>query len=117
MVSAGAGSYVILQAHGHRKVAHGGSIGGVDAAFAIHPSFVSIPSGFDPVEKPLSLAMGTKDSLLPMGQIRQIQDAMAKKADVPHEIRIYEDQVHGFALRGDSSSNKDKKAIEDAEKQ
>lgn len=47
----------------------------------------------------------------------QIQDVLAKKTDVPHEIRIYEDQVHGFALRSDWSSEKDKKAMDDAERQ
>merc|ERR1712000_733108 len=45
------------------------------------------------------------------------QDVMAKKTDLPHELRIYEDQVHGFALRGDWSSEKDKKSMDDAEKQ
>jgi hypothetical protein len=32
-------------------------------------------------------------------------------------MQIYEDQVHGFALRSDWSSDKDKKAMDDAEKQ
>jgi len=31
--------------------------------------------------------------------------------------QIYEDQVHGFALRSDWSSEKDKEAMDDAEKQ
>lgn len=31
--------------------------------------------------------------------------------------KIYEDQIHGFALRSDWSSDKDKKAMDDAEKQ
>ncbi len=31
--------------------------------------------------------------------------------------KIYEDQIHGFALRGDWSSDKDKKAMDDAEQQ
>jgi dienelactone hydrolase len=42
---------------------------------------------------------------------------MAEKTDVPHELRIYEDQVHGFALSSDWSSEKDKKAMDDAEKE
>jgi Dienelactone hydrolase family len=33
------------------------------------------------------------------------------------KVKIYEDQVHGFALRIDWSSEKDKKAMDDAEKQ
>ncbi len=67
--------------------------------------------------KPLSIAVGTKDSLLNMDSIGNIQDIMAKKTGVPHELRLYEDQVHGFALRSDWSSEKDKKAMDDAEKQ
>jgi dienelactone hydrolase len=111
------GRYAILQAHGPREDGNGGRVGGVDAAFAAHPSLVSIPADFDPVTKPLSLAVGTKDSLLSTDQVGQIQDLMAKKTDVPHELRIYDDQVHGFALRGDWSSEKDKKSMDEAEKQ
>jgi hypothetical protein len=75
---------------------------------------------------PLSLALGNKDSLLDQKSIGQIQDVLAKKTDVPHEIRvcpsifgvlllladgrlamqIYEGHVHGFALRSDWGSDK-----------
>lgn len=91
--------------------------GGVDAAVACHPSLVAVPGDFDPVSKPLSLAVGDKDSLLDNKTVGQIQDLMAKKTSVPHELRIYEDQVHGFALRSDWSSDKDKKAMDESEKQ
>jgi len=42
---------------------------------------------------------------------------MVKKTGIPHELRIYEDQIHGFALRSDWSSDKDKKAMDDSEQQ
>jgi len=100
------GRYAILAAHGE-----------VDAAYACHPSLVAVPGDFDPVIKPLSLAVGTKDSLLDNGTVGKIQDIMAKKTGVPHELRIYEDQIHGFALRSDWSSEKDKKAMDNAEEQ
>ncbi|KAG7002234.1 hypothetical protein G7Y79_00028g062550 [Physcia stellaris] len=105
------GRYAILQAHGQSKDGSGSDIGGVDAAV------VAIPGDFDPITKPLSLAVGTKDSLLDMDSIGKIQDLLAKKTEVPHELQIYEDQVHGFALRSDWSSEKDKKAMDDAQKQ
>ena len=111
------GRYAILQAHGQSKDESGSSIGGVDAAYVCHPSLVAIPGDFDPITKPISFALGTKDSLLDATSIGKIQDIMAKKTDVPHEIRLYEDQVHGFALRGDWSNEKDKKAMDEAEKQ
>ncbi|KAI4157905.1 MAG: hypothetical protein LQ342_007910 [Letrouitia transgressa] len=111
------GRYAILQAHGQSKDASGSSVGGVDAAYACHPSLVAIPADFDPVLVPLSLALGTKDSLLDMASVGKIQDLLAQKTQVPHEIRLYEDQVHGFALRSDWSSEKDKKAMDEATQQ
>ena len=67
--------------------------------------------------KHLSLAVGDKDSLLDNGTVGQIQDLMAKKTSLPRELRIYENQVHGFALRNDWSLEKDRKAMDEAEKQ
>ena len=104
------GRYAILQTHE----------GGVDAAYACHPSLVAIPGDFEKVQRPLSLAVGTKDSLLDEKSIGSIREAM-EKVKTAHkmefEIRPYEDQVHGFALRSDWSSDKDRKAMDDAEKQ
>lgn len=91
--------------------------GSVDAVYACHPSLLTIPGDFDPVVKPLSLALGDQDSLLSKGSIDQIIAVMEKKTDVPHEIRIYEEQLHGFALRGDWSFEKDRTAMDDAERQ
>ena len=42
---------------------------------------------------------------------------MAKKTGIPHELRIYEDQIHGFSLRNDWSTEKDRKAMDQSEKQ
>jgi len=106
------GRYAILAAHGAKEPQES-----VDAAYACHPSLVAIPGDFDPVEKPLSLALGTADSLLDEKQIKQIQEVMDKKSNVPHGVRTYEDQVHGFALRGDWQSEKDKQAMDESEKQ
>lgn len=84
------GRYAILAAHGE-----------VDAAYACHPSLVAVPGDFEDVKKPLSLAVGDKDSLLDNNTVGQIQDLIAKKTELPHELRIYEGQVHGFSLRSD----------------
>ena len=65
----------------------------------------------------MSLAVGDKDSLLDNGTVGQIQDLMAKKTSLPLELRIYEEQIHGFALRNDWSSDKDRKAMDESEKQ
>lgn len=89
----------------------------MDAAFAAHPSLVAVPGDFDPVSKPLSIAFGTKDSLVDDKTRGGIIDVMSKKTELPHEIRIYDDQVHGFALRSDWSSETDKKAMDEATRQ
>ena len=56
---------------------------------ACHPSLVAIPDDFNLVRKPLSLAVGTKDSLLDMGSVGKIQDLLATKTDVPHELQVF----------------------------
>nr|POE63502.1 protein aim2 [Quercus suber] len=97
---------------------------GVDAVYACHPSLVSIPADFEDICVPTALAVGGKDSLLGEAEVAQIQEVMEKKRQgvewtplKESEVRVYEDQVHGFALRGDWSSEKDKKAMDEAEKQ
>ncbi|EXJ86787.1 hypothetical protein A1O3_03741 [Capronia epimyces CBS 606.96] len=106
------GRYAILQAHARKE----DQKGGVDAAYACHPSLLSIPSDLVPVAKPVSLAVGEKDSLLDLKSVEQIKETL-EKTGVPTEVKIYNDQVHGFALRSDWSSDADKKAMDDAEKQ
>ena len=82
------GRYAILEAHGPPKDDSGSNFGAVDAAYACHPSLVTIPGDFDPVTKPLSLALGSKDSLLDVASIGKIQDTLANKTDIPHEIQV-----------------------------
>lgn len=100
------GRYSILMAHGL-----------VDAAVAVHPSLVDVPGDFNPVTTPTLLAVGDQDSLLPPSSVEQIQNVFKEKTDVATEVKIYEDQVHGFALRGDWSHEKDKKAMDDVTQQ
>ncbi|KAK6373644.1 hypothetical protein LTS17_008137 [Exophiala oligosperma] len=106
------GRYAILQAH--KRTA--GQVGGVDAAYACHPSLLSIPSDIEAVAVPLSLAVGEKDSLLDLKSVEQIRETL-NKTGAPTEVKVYKDQIHGFALRSDWSSDEDKKAMDDAEKQ
>jgi dienelactone hydrolase len=97
------GRYAILAAAGN-----------ADASYACHPSLLTLPADLEVVQKPLSLAVGEKDSLLDDKQIGTIMEVLGKKTTVPHEIIVYEGQVHGFAIRGDWSSDADKKAMDDA---
>jgi dienelactone hydrolase len=88
-----------------------------DAAFVCHPALLGIPKDIDAVSKPIAFAVGDKDSVLDNATVKRITDILDSKKDVPHEVRIYEDQVHNFALRGDWSSEKDRKAMDAATKQ
>lgn len=115
------GRYALLAGH---KELSAGEGKGVDAVYACHPSLVSIPADFDSIIVPTSLALGGADSLVGEKEAEQIQELMEKKRKgeqgeklAESEVRIYEGQVHGFALRGDWSSENDKKAMDEAEKQ
>jgi len=111
------GRYAILAG---KKPFSGTEGKGVDAVYACHPSLVAIPADFEDLTVPTSLALGDKDSLLgekEVGQIKELMEEKRSKEGLQSEVRIYEDQVHGFALRGDWSSEKDKKAMDQAERQ
>lgn len=99
------GRYAIIAAHGK-----------VDAAFACHPALTSVPGDYEAVSKPLALAVGEKDSLLDLESVEKIKEELGKK-EVETEVKVYEDQVHGFAIRGDWNSEKDKKSMDESFKQ
>jgi dienelactone hydrolase len=116
------GRYAILAA----QAPFSGTKGkGVDAAFAAHPSLVSVPADFEAVAVPLSVALGEKDSLVgekDQGQMMRIMAAKKKGegegVKVEHaEVIVYPEQVHGFALRGDWSSEREKKAMDQVTRQ
>jgi len=111
------GRYAILQARGPSLSASEPKIGGVDAVVACHPSMVAVPGDFENVKVPLSVAVGSRDSLVDAKTVEGIKEELAKRPEVKSEVRVYEDQVHGFSLRGDWSSEKDKEAMDQVEKQ
>jgi dienelactone hydrolase len=78
---------------------------------------LGLPADIEGITKPISFAVGDQDSLLDKASVDQIIDVMEKKVDLPHEIRIYENQVHGFSIRGDYSDEKDKEAMDEVLKQ
>ena len=85
------GRYAIMQTQVPRPE---GNVGGVDAAYACHPSLLAIPGDFETVGKPLSIAVGTKDSLMDQATNEKIKEIMDKKSS-PSEVKYYEDQIHG----------------------
>ena len=97
--------------------AGGGGEGLVDAAVAAHPSLLAVPGDLEGISKPVSVALGDRDGLVDAGTRGGIQDALAKKTDVEHEMRVYEGMIHGFALRGDWSSEAEKRAMDEVTSQ
>ena len=89
----------------------------MDVAYVCHPSLPEIPVDFEDVARPLSLAIGEKDSLVSSKDLPNIKTVLSKRPTVPSEVHVYEDQVHGFALRDDWSNDKDKTAMENVAKQ
>ena len=99
------GRYAIL-------LAHDGADPYVDAAVALHPSFLSIPDEIQKIGKPVSIEVGDSDDIMKMPDIEKTREIFKNKPQC--EIEVYEDQVHGFSVRGDLSVEKDRKAKERA---
>lgn len=74
----------------------------VDAAFAGHPSFLTIPGDIEKLTRPVSFAIGDMDSQVSVedaGKIKAIVEALPEGA--AGELRVYEECGHGFCLRAD----------------
>ncbi|KAL8714538.1 MAG: hypothetical protein Q9220_001486 [cf. Caloplaca sp. 1 TL-2023] len=112
------GRYAILQSRGPSQ--EPGEVGGADAVFTAHPSLLAVPKDFEGVSRPLSVALGTEDGLVDEGTrkgISEVMEGKKKEEGVESEVRCYEGQVHGFALRGDWSSEGDKGAMDEVTRQ
>ena len=84
----------------------------VDAAVAMHPSFLKIPEEIENVTKPVLIQVGDADAIMGAPDIQKTQEIFKGKSDC--EIVVYPDQVHGFSVRGDLSVESDRKAKEKA---
>ncbi|KAK6510860.1 hypothetical protein TWF506_009954 [Arthrobotrys conoides] len=110
---------------------------GITAVAALQPSFTAA-ADWETVSVPIYVAFGSKDTIVPVSpttaaslftgedagtkgptsmlslSVDGIIDVMEKKLDVQKEIRVFENQVHGFTHRGDWSSDDDRKAMDEA---
>lgn len=91
---------------------HEGADPYVDAAVALHPSFLSIPEEIEKIEKPVCIQVGDSDDILKTADVEKIREIFKRKPQC--ELEMYPDQVHGFSVRGDLSVEKDKRAKEKA---
>jgi dienelactone hydrolase len=91
---------------------HEGADPSVDVAVACHPGLLAVPQDFEKVQKPLCLQVGDLDDLLPPSEVEKAAKALKDKPECA--IHVYDDQVHGFASRGDLTITKDRLAKETA---
>jgi len=96
------GRYAILLTHGDAETP-------VDAAVANHPSSVAFPKEIDAIEKPIQINVGDSDSMMSLKDIDTTKGSFLKRVDAPHDINVFKGAVHGFAVRGDSNEEFEKK--------
>ncbi|KAI9697772.1 MAG: hypothetical protein M1836_004448 [Candelina mexicana] len=109
------GEKVVKLCYSDRNTADGKSL--IDVGYVAHPSKLSIPRDIIPIRRPLSVAVGTRDFQVPVPKLEEMRTLLEKKSEVEHEVVVYEDAKHGFAVRGDPGSEKEQKQTVEAEDQ
>jgi dienelactone hydrolase len=94
----------------------------VDAVVALHPSHLAVPEDVEELVVPTSFGWGREDvavSFKLKGQIEKVHGDKEKegKKMLEMEHRVYEPGRHGFAVRGNPDDEKERKCLEDSEKQ
>jgi dienelactone hydrolase len=89
------GRLAVLLTHNDERTSTADGKALVDVVFAGHPSQVKIPGDFEKVKLPLSLAIGSEDSWIPLKQVEELRKTLDKKAEVEHEVAVYEGAKHG----------------------
>ncbi|KAF5012765.1 hypothetical protein FDECE_1185 [Fusarium decemcellulare] len=90
------GKHAILLAHGHQG--QGQNL--IDAAFAGHPSALSLPSDFDNITLPVSIAVGDNDSQFSIANVEKMKPVLYRKPESARgEIQVYPGAGHGFCVR------------------
>lgn len=99
------------------KTASGKSL--VDVAFTAHPSNVTAPGDFEAATKPLSVAIGDADFVMPLKQVTIAKQVLESRNSPGGEVVIYEGAGHGFSIRASKAEpdSKETRQAEEAEKQ
>jgi len=118
------GRYALLLTHRNRwMMNNGGGFregGFVHAAFAAHPTSLSVPADITAIARPTSLALGDCDEMMgveTVGEIQKLLEREAASSEVQTEVRVYEGALHGFAVRADLGRVMEKEQYECAAKQ
>lgn len=78
----------------------------IDRGFTAHPSRLVLPTDIEKVKKPLSIAIGDKDSVMSIAQVKQTQDVLKGMGDVKSEVVVYPGAGHGFSVRAELANEK-----------
>ncbi|KAI7557383.1 hypothetical protein KC343_g16469 [Hortaea werneckii] len=98
---------------GAKYVARFGAKGkGIDVGCMAHPSFVDAEE-LKAMVAPLSIAAAETDAIYPAEKRRESEDIL-KDMDLPYQMTLYSDVVHGFAVRAELSNKRAKFAKEAA---
>lgn len=108
------GKHVIMLSH--QNEAHL-----IDSVFTAHPSALTLPQDIDNVRKPVSIAVGDKDSWLNHEQIAQVRNTFQRLnrevIGMKSEVVVYPGAAHGFSVRIDVENDKQVEQSQEAEKQ
>ncbi|KAI9764228.1 MAG: hypothetical protein M1840_008618 [Geoglossum simile] len=93
------GRYAVLLTHNDKETSTvaGGPL--IDAVFTGHPSQLDIPRDIEKVKLPLSIAVGSLDSWMPMEHVEETKKLL-DHVSVEYEVVVYEGAKHGFTVRG-----------------
>ena len=112
------GYYAVRLAHDAERLSAGeGRL--VDACFAAHPSFLTIPADAERAALPLSVSVGDVDLALPVAQAREMKDVLERKdgGQGRYELALLEGARHGFAIRGNPENEEQMRLAQVAEDQ
>lgn len=93
----------------------------IDCAFTAHPSLLKIPEYIDKVAQPLSVANGEDDEWMGRGKMKRLVSILEAKnaaaGQEVHEVVVYGDAKHGFAVRGNRNDPKQREWGDQSEDQ
>jgi len=91
----------------------------VDAAVALHPSNLVMPTDAEGLFVPVSCGWGEEDTMTNIKLKGEIEQLVKKERDAGKEVpeiehRVYKPGRHGFAVRGNPEDPAEKKCLEDS---
>jgi dienelactone hydrolase len=87
------------------------------ACIANHPSFLSVPADLDNLVTPTYIIIGNADAMMSEAQVSEAGEKLKKELGANGRVKVYDQAVHGFTIRGDDMIEKEKKQKEDAAKE